>query len=191
MCLILPKLTNNNNNSNTGIVPKYILQKLFPKHNTDMLIGFLKSLEFCHVLDPNTFQMFKTNTSSSISLPSDELLFFPSLICNEPSTYIVIENELGWWCLWCPDPNQFLSTRFLHLLLFILSYNFCLQPHNKAGEIADYHQEVQMLACCCNVWTNGIYWKREEVKVIVEVSENCHCVTVVTSVNDVMKSCSF
>ena len=48
-----------------------------------------------------------------------------------------------------------------------------------------------MLACCCNVWTNGIYWKREEVKVIVEVSENYHCVTVITSVNDIMKSRSF
>ena len=45
MCPILPKLINNNNNSNTGIVPKPILQKLFPKHNTDMLIGFLRSLQ--------------------------------------------------------------------------------------------------------------------------------------------------
>ena len=34
MCLVLPKLINNNNNSNTGIVLKSILQKLFPKHNT-------------------------------------------------------------------------------------------------------------------------------------------------------------
>ena len=176
--------------SNTGIVPKSILQKLFPKHNTDMLIGFLRSLQFCHVLDPNTLQMFKTNISSSKSLPSDELLFFPSLICYEPPTDIVIENGLG-WCLWCPDPNQFLSTRFLHLLLFVLSYNFCLQRRNKAGEIADYYQEVQMLACCCDVWKNGIYWKREEVKVIVEVSENYRCVTVITSMNDVMKSRSF
>ena len=172
--------------SNTGIVPKSILQKLFPKHNTDMLIGFLRNLQFCHVLDPNTLQMFKTNISSSISsLPSDKLLFFPSLICNEPPTDIVIENGLG-WCLWCPDPNQFLSTRFLHLLLFVLSYNFCLQRRNVAGEIADCHHNIQLLACSCNVWTNGIYWKREEVKVIVEVSENFRCVTVITSMNDVM-----
>ena len=37
--------------SNTGIVPKSILQKLFPKHDTHMLIGFLRSLQFCHVLE--------------------------------------------------------------------------------------------------------------------------------------------
>ena len=176
--------------SNTGIVPKSILQKLFEKHNTDMLIGFLKSLQFCHVLEATTLTRFKTNISSLIPLPSGELLFFPSLICNEPPTDIVIENGLG-WCLWCPDPNQFLSTRFLHLLLFVLSYNFCMEHRNKAGEYSNNNQEVQMLACCCNVWTNGIYWKREEVKVFVEVSENYHCVTVITSMNDVMKSRSF
>ena len=172
--------------SNTGIVPKSILQKLFPKHNTDMLIGFLKSLQFCHVLDPNTLQMFKTNMSVPSSLPSDELLFFPSLVCTEPPTDIAIENGLG-WCLWCPDPNQFLSTRFFHLLLFGLSRSFCLQPRYKAGEIADDNSQ----ASCCNVWTNGIYWEREEVKVVVEVTENYRCVTVVTSMNDVIKGRKF
>ena len=173
--------------SNTGIVPKSSLQKLFPNYNTDMLIGFLKSLQFCHVLDPTTLQKFKTNISVPFSPPSDELLFFPSLICTEPPTDIVIEDGLG-WCLWCPDPNQFLSTRFLHLLLFGLSHSFCLQRRNVAGEIADCHHDIQLLACSCNVWTNGIYWKREEVKVIVEVSENFRCVTVITSMNDVMIS---
>ena len=48
-----------------------------------------------------------------------------------------------------------------------------------------------MLACCCNVWTNGFYLKRDVVKVFVEVSKNYHCVTVITSMNDVMKICSF
>ena len=70
--------------SNTGIVPKSILENLFPKHDTDMLIGFLRSLQFCHVLESNTLQMFETNISAStplpsdasISLPSEELLFF-------------------------------------------------------------------------------------------------------------------
>ena len=83
--------------SNTGIVPKSILKKLFPKHNTDMLIGFLRSLQFCHVLESNMLQMFKTNLSASIHLPSDEksdeLLFFPSLVCIDPPTDIIIENQ--------------------------------------------------------------------------------------------------
>ena len=48
-----------------------------------------------------------------------------------------------------------------------------------------------MLACYCNVWTNAIYWEREKDKVIVEVTENYHCVTIVTSIDIVMKSCIF
>ena len=173
--------------SNTGIVPKSILQKLFPKHNTDMLIGFLKSLQFCHVLDPNTLQMFKTNMSVPSSLPSDELLFFPSLICTEPPADIVIKNGLG-WCLWCPNPNQFLSTRYLHLLLFTLSYIFCLPRRNRAGKVADGDPQIEMLARRCDIWTNGIYWENDDVEVIVEVSENYRCVTVIASMIEIEKS---
>ena len=174
--------------SNTGIVPKSILERLFSKHNTDMLIGFLRSLQFCHVLESNTLQNFKTNISASIPLPSEELLFFPSLVKAEPPTDIKIENGLG-WCLWCPDHNQFLSTRFLHLLLFILSYTFCLPRHNRAGKFAKDPQ-ILMFARRCDVWMNGIYWENDDdgVEVIVEVTEQYRCITVVTSVNDVVKS---
>ena len=174
--------------SNTGIVPTSVLERLFPNHDIHMLIGFLRSLQFCHVLQTSTLQMFKTNISASVPLPLDELLFFPSLINAKPPTDIKIENGLG-WCLWCPDPNQFLSTRFLHLLLFSLSYIFCLPRHNKAGKIASDPQ-VQMLAWRCDVWTNGIYWKNDDdnTEVIVELTEHYRCVTVVTSMNDTKKS---
>ena len=173
--------------SNTGIVPKSILQKLFPKHNTDMLIGLLKSLQFCHVLDSSTLQMSKTNISGLFPLPSDEFLFFPSLICTEPPKDIIIENGLG-WCVWYPDPNQFLSTRFLHLLLFVLSYIFCLPCRNRIGKIADGDPQIDMLARCCDIWINGIYWENDEVEAIVEVTENYRCVTVITSMIDIKKS---
>ena len=174
--------------SNTGIVSTSVLEKLFPKHDIHMLIGFLRSLQFCHVLESNTLQMFKTNISASISLPLDELLFFPSLIHAKPPTDIEIKNGLG-WCLWCPDPNQFLSTRFLHLLLFSLSYIFCLPRHNKPGKIADSDPQILMLARRCDVWTNGIYWENDdEVEVIVEVTEHYRCITVVTSVNNIENS---
>ena len=174
--------------SNTGIVPKSILKEMFPEHNIHMLIGFLRSLQFCHVLESDTLQKFKTNISASIPLPSEELLFFPSLIKAEPPTDLKIENGLG-WCLWCPDHNQFLSTRFLHLLLFILSYTFCLPRRNRAGYFAN-DLEILKLAHLCDVWMNGIHWVNDDdkVEVIVEVTEQYRCVTVVTSVNDVEKS---
>ena len=173
--------------SNTGIVPISVLEILFPKHNIHMLIGFLRSLQFCHVLKSTTLQQFKTNISALISMPSEDLLFFPSLIYAEPPTDIKIENGLG-WCLWCPYPNQFLSTRFLHLLLFSLSYIYCLPCRNIAGKIVESDPQIQMLARRCDVWTSGIYWEKDNVEVIVEVTEHYRCVTVITSMNDIKKS---
>ena len=173
--------------SNTGIVPISVLEKLFPKHDINMLIGFLKSLQFCHVLEYNTLQQFKTNISASIPLLSDELLFFPSLIHAEAPADIKIENGLG-WCLWCPNPNQFLSTRFLHLLLFSLSYIFCFPCHSIPGEIAEIDPQILMLTRRCDMWTNCIYWENDEVEVIVEVTEHYRCVTVITSMKRIKKS---
>ena len=37
--------------SNTGIVPLSALKEAFPHHNTDMLVGFLRRLQFCHVIN--------------------------------------------------------------------------------------------------------------------------------------------
>ena len=172
--------------SNTGIVPISVLEKLFPQHDICMLIGFLKSLQFCHVLESNTLQMFKTNISAPIPLPSDELLFFPSLIHAEPPADIEIENGLG-WCLWCPNPNQFLSTRFLHLLLFSLSFIFGFPCRSTAGKIAANDPHI-MLTRRCDVWMTGIYWENDDVDVIVEVTEHYRCVTVITSMKDNKKS---
>ena len=165
--------------SNTGIIPLSALQKAFPHHNTDMLIGFLRSLQFCHVIESSRLDDVETNISASIPLPLDELLFFPALISAEPPTDIKIENGLG-WCLWCPDPNQFLSTRFLHILLLCLAYIYCLPPRKKPGIINVTNPAVQKLARRCTVWTNGIYWQNK-FEVVVEVSEHNRCVTVLTS----------
>ena len=95
---------------------------------------------------------------------------------------------MGWDGVWCPDPNQFLSTRFLHLLLFTPSYIFCLPCETRAGKIVDCDPQIQMLARRCDIWTNGIYWKNDGVEVIVEVTEYYRCVTVITSMTDIKKS---
>ena len=144
--------------SNTGIVPLSALKEAFPHHNTDMLVGFLQSHQFCHMIESSTFDDLETNISTSIPLPLDEVLFFPALISAEPPTDIKIENGLG-WCLWCPNPNEFLSTRFLHVLLLCLAYFYCLPPRRKPGIVNIINPAVQKLAQRCTVWTNGLYWK--------------------------------
>ena len=175
--------------SNTGIIPLSALKEAFPEHNTDMLVGFLRSLQFCHIIESSALDNLETNISASIPLPLDKLLFFPALVKAEPPTDIKIENGLG-WCLWCPDLNYFLSTRFLYVLLLFLAYNYCFHPENpriKAGELNETNPAVQKLTCHCTVWTNGIYWKNK-FEVVVEVSEYNRCVTVLTSNKEMEES---
>ena len=172
--------------SNTGIVPLSALKEAFPDHNSDMLVGFLRCLQFCHVIESSALGDLETNISTSIPLPLDKLLFFPALVSAEPPTDIKIENGLG-WCLWCPDPNQFLSTRFLHVLLLCLAYIYCLCPPRRPGIINETNPAVQKLARHCTVWTNGIYWKNK-FEVVVEVSEHNRCVTVLTSNKEIEES---
>ena len=172
--------------SNTGIVPLSALEEAFPDHNTDMLVGFLRSLQLCHVIESTTLGDLETNISASIPLPFDKLLFFPALVSAEPPTDIEIENGLG-WCLWCPDPNEFLSTRFLHVLLLCLAYIYCLSPQRKPGICNETNPALQKLTRRCTVWTNGIYWKNK-FEVVVEVSEYNRCVTVLTSNKEIEES---
>ena len=108
--------------SNTGIVPVSVLCDVFPQYDPDMLVGFLKSLEFCHEIDENTLNRITTNFSSS----SEKLLYFPALVSVEPSSEVTITDGFG-WCLWCPNAYQVFSTRFLHVLLLRLAYTFSLK----------------------------------------------------------------
>ena len=149
--------------SNTGIVPVSVLSDVFPQYDPDMLVGFMKSLEFCHEIDENTLKMIATNLSSS----SEKLLYFPALVSTERSSEVTITNGFG-WCLWCPNPYQFFSNRFLHVLLTRIAYEFSLQ----LSDVGIIHKSpVQTLDRSCHVWKNGICWKRDGVKTVVQVSE--------------------
>ena len=149
--------------SNTGLVRVSDLEELFPQYNVDMLVGFLKSLEFCHEIDKDTHTIITTNLSSS----SEKLLYFPALVSVEPTSEVTITDGFG-WCLWCPNSYQFFPTRFLQVLLLRIAYEFSLQI-NDVGII--HRSSVQTLDRSCHVWKNGICWIRDGVKTVVQVSE--------------------
>ena len=128
-----------------------------------MLVGFLKSLEFCQEIDKDTHMIIMPNLSSS----SEKLLYFPALVSVDPSSAATITDGFG-WCLWCPNPYQFFSTRFLQVLLLRIAYEFSLQ----LSDIGIIHRSpVQSLDRSCHVWKNGICWTRDGVKTVVQVSE--------------------
>ena len=167
--------------SNTGIVPVSVLSDVFPQYDLDMLVGFLKSLEFCHEIDENTLKIISTNFSSS----SEKLLYFPALVSVEPTSKLNITDGFG-WCLWCPNPYQFFSNRFLHILLLRLAYTFSLKV--SGGGIIQ-STPIQPFDRSCTVWKNGISWTRDGVKIVVQVSEQNRSVILLVQPNDRMECC--
>ena len=67
--------------SNTGIVPVSLLYDIFPQYR-DILVAMLTSLQFCHLVEPALLANISTNLSPK-STTSDELLYFPALVCAE------------------------------------------------------------------------------------------------------------
>ena len=175
--------------SNTGIMPVSTLAKLFPNHNAKMLIHFLTSLQFCHQIHSRSVNNI-TNNIPSEEPPVNEdakYLFFPALIKVErPSSIFQTTDGFG-WCLWCPNPQQFLTIRFLHTLFHHLAYTRCLPPDNTG--ITETNREVKELYRDCTMWKNGIYWKDEnDIEAMVEVTEHNRCVTILVSHSSSLKS---
>ena len=177
--------------SNTGIMAVSTLAKLFPKHNTDMLIRFLTSLQFCHQMNSYAVSSITNNVPFDyFPISKDEtFLFFPALITEDKPTSIFETTDGFGWCLWCPVSHQFLSMRFLHTLLHHLAYTCCPPPPEETDYVTD-NPTTKALHRVCTRWKSGIYWKEEEsnIEVMVEVTEDNRCVTILVSHSSLIES---
>ena len=161
--------------SNTGIVPIATLEELFPKYSSEMLVGCLESMEFCHPVDPSALQA--TNLKANLLFPPSgaRLLFFPSLV-KEQRPGDLTSPRFG-WCLGCSDPHQFFSNRFLHVLLLRLAFTFPLDSKERS-----LSPSLRGLERQCEVWQNGISWKSVSgVSTIVEIVDLNRWVIVLVS----------
>ena len=79
------------------------------------------------------------------------------------------------WCLGCKDYEyQFLTSRFLHVLLLRLAYTFPL-PSEKHTKTHNLHKIERI----CTVWINGISWNNEDgIRTVVEVIQQNRWVVV-------------
>ena len=164
--------------SNTGIVPIATLEELFPQYSSEMLVGCLESMEFCHPVDPSALQdtNLESNKTASLSPPSGvSHLFFPSLVKeHRPSDF---DSPMFGWCLGCSDPHQFFSNRFLHVLLLRLAFTFPL-----ASDHFPPFSSLCGLERRCQVWRNGIIWNTVSgVSTIVEIVDRNRWVIVLVS----------
>ena len=161
--------------SNTGIVSTSSLLSVFPHHNTDMLVGFLQSLNFCRPVEPSVLE--NTNLQTTPSHSTADLLFFPGLVQSERPDSLVQQGALEFgWCLGCVDPNEFFSSRFLHVLLLSVAYKFPLSPSSSS---------VSGLQRICTVWKNGIFWRNyDNITTVIELLDNNRWVLVAMSCDD-------
>ena len=164
--------------SNTGIVPIATLENLFPQYSSEMLVGCLHSMEFCHPVDPSALlaTSLESNKATLSSPPSGAShLFFPSLV-KEHRPGDLPSPRFG-WCLGCTDPHQFFSNRFLHVLLLRLAFTFPLASDHlpPSSSLSDLERR-------CQVWRNGISWQSVSgVSTIVEIVDRNRWVIVLVS----------
>ena len=162
--------------SNTGIVSTSSLLSVFPHYNTDMLVGFLQSLNFCRPVEPSVLE--NTNLQTTPSHSTADLLFFPGLIQSERPDSLVQQLgalEFG-WCLVCVDPEQYFSSRFLHILLLSVAYRFSRSVRRKVTS------SLHDLQRRCTVWKNGISWTdSDNITTLIELLDNNRRVLVAMS----------
>ena len=163
--------------SNTGIVPVSNLRRVFPNYNSEMLIGFFTSFNFCCPVDQSVLRYTNLQITPSHSTP--DLLFFPGLNQSTRPPDSVIKSVLKFgWCLKCIDEHEFFSSRFLHLLLLSVAYEFPLASHAASFSVSG-------LLRTCKVWKNGIFWRNpDNIVTVIELIDKNRCVLVAMSCDD-------
>ena len=150
------------------------------KYNIDMILGVLTIFEFCQkIKDSFTLSLIASSdptkddaaamTTSDKS--SESYYFFPALVRVEYPADVWQSSGPGnyqcGWCLQCSKEGQYLTPRFLHVLLLRLAFSFALAP-----EIFQQDEASPVLRRRCAIWKNGIQWLDQDgVETIVELSE--------------------
>ena len=166
--------------STTGIIRVSSLSELFSQYDSEMLVQLMIRLEFCC---PVNLSDVKTNlTTIDGTGMTDNNLFFPCLLSVERPQALTSKIQQSYsqqvcfgWCIGCMDYEyQFLTSRFLHVLLLRLAYTFPLPSKGYYKSHNLYGLEKR-----CTVWKNGISWNNiNGIRTVVEVIQQNRWVVV-------------
>ena len=167
--------------TSTGVVPKSKIADVFAeKYNVDMILCVLTAFEFCQAIkDSFTLSLIASSDSSrdgaaaitTSDESSESYYFFPALVQVEHPTDVWQSSGPGQyqfgWCLQCSKEGQYLTPRFLHVLLLRLAFSFALAPDSSQQD-----EPSPVLRRRCAVWKNGIEWRdRNDTYIRIEVVE--------------------
>ena len=176
--------------TSTGVVPKSKIADAFAeKYNNDMILSVLTAFEFCQeIKDSFTLSLIASSDPSkdgaaamtTSDQSSESYYFFPTLVQVEQPTDVWQSSGPGQyqfgWCLQCSKETQYLTPRFLHVLLLRLAFSFAVAPDSSQQDEAS-----PVLRRRCAVWKNGIQWRdRDDVHSRVEVVEQSQTVLLLT-----------
>ena len=140
-----------NISTSTGVVPLSMIASLFRGLDRDMICQFLCHLEFCHeITDPEILALLQAKTDSSPS--GEKFFFFPGLVdLNVRHDVWQPNDQFGYhsgWLLQCSKREQYLTPRFLQVLLIRLSYSLPFKTLDSVHSL---------LPRKCYVWKCGIF----------------------------------
>ena len=165
--------------SNTGIVTLSSLTRLFPHYDPDMLICFLKNMNFCQGVNLQFLKNTNLRANADVTI-EDKYYFFPVFLdVDRPSNISGQKFKFG-WCLQCIaelEDYHFFPSRFLHILMLHLSYKYGLPEHSDDLSITFNRK--------CTFWRNGIHWfDGKGVETLVEMVDESQCILVIMSCED-------
>jgi len=157
--------------NSTGVVSFSKIREVFPKRDPDLVVAFLRHLEFCQEISESEASLISARHFRCSCGPMERFFFFPALVSEErpgeASAAIETPSYRCGWILQCCQPHQFLTPQLLHVLLLRLAFSFALAPDNTPEG-----QPSPVLDRRCYVWKNGICWlNRKGVETTVEVTE--------------------
>ena len=136
-----------------SVVSMSTIREVFPD-NTDMIIGFLEHFEFCHRVEPGWISLTELEQSSEVVADDDYYLFPALVISNRPFHESHRSSYCCGWIMHSSVQDQFLTTRFLHVLLLRLAFLFS-QPQDDAT-LSSTKPEGPAVRRRCKIWKNGI-----------------------------------
>ena len=140
----------------TGIVARSRIKEFFPDLDTDMIIGFLEHFEFCHQVKQSWINLSELEQTPSENT-DDEFYLFPALVTSERP--LQESQKCSYHCGWLMHSSverQFLTTRFLHVLLLRIAFLFS-QPQDYTT-LSSTETEGPAVRRRCTIWKNGITW---------------------------------
>ena len=164
----------------TGVVPCSKLCEVFKelisfkKVDPELLFSFMLHMEFCQQIMEK--DILKLVVEKHPQYKQERHFLFPALTSPippdnlwKPHPDITYSTHTSGWVLQCRGHQDYLSPRFLQVLLLRLTYALPVEPH----ELDSANPGLQQ---ACTIWRNGLYWTTLScVDVLLEIND--HSVT--------------